>query len=180
MVIGLTGRNGSGKGVVANLIKNKGFEYYSLSDVLRNEIKNQNLDVTRENLIKMGRKLRQEHGAGVLAKKIVSQLQPQKKYIIDSIRHPEEVKILREKMGLKLICVSADQKTRFERCKMRKRESDPTNLEDFIRLENKELKNKENSAQQLIATEELADKIVKNDGSLEDLQKQLDRVLNEL
>jgi len=41
VVIGLVGRNASGKGQVAEYLKSKGFIYYSLSDVIRNEASRQ-------------------------------------------------------------------------------------------------------------------------------------------
>ena len=38
-IIGLTGRNAAGKGTVANLLKERTFEYHSLSNTLRDELK---------------------------------------------------------------------------------------------------------------------------------------------
>ncbi|MBI2338979.1 MAG: AAA family ATPase, partial [Deltaproteobacteria bacterium] len=67
MIIGLTGKNGSGKGEVAKLLTSSGFIYYSLSDVLRDELKKQGKEVTRENLIEIGNRLRTEGGPSVLA-----------------------------------------------------------------------------------------------------------------
>src|SRR5437867_11714994 len=39
MLIGLTGRNAAGKGEVARYLAKKSFYYYSLSDVIRDEIR---------------------------------------------------------------------------------------------------------------------------------------------
>ena len=64
MVIGLTGRNASGKGAAADFLRSKGFTFYSLSDVIREEVNQTGLEVTRENLIATGRRLRAEHGTG--------------------------------------------------------------------------------------------------------------------
>ena len=36
MIIGLTGKNASGKGEAAKFLESRGFHYHSLSDVLRN------------------------------------------------------------------------------------------------------------------------------------------------
>ncbi len=54
MIIGLTGANASGKGEAASYLKSKGFEYYSLSDILREEAKRKKIEPLRENLIKRG------------------------------------------------------------------------------------------------------------------------------
>jgi dephospho-CoA kinase len=48
MIIGLTGKNGSGKTEVSEYLKNRGFEYHSLSDEIRNEIRRRGLEITRE------------------------------------------------------------------------------------------------------------------------------------
>lgn len=180
MVIGLTGRNGSGKGVVADALKKKGFAYVSLSDVLREEIRKAGKEVTRENLIQMGRSLRQEGGPGVLAERVLPKIKEAKNIIVDSIRHPDEVKILKQKVGLKLICIQADQKVRFERCKQRGRENDPVEFNEFVRLENEELKNKTQAAQQLIDTEKLADFVLENNGTIQDVEVSIDGILEKV
>ena len=88
MIIGLTGKNGSGKGEVAKFLVSGGYLYYSLSDVLRNEIKARGEKITRDRLIETGNRLRQEGGAAVLADKVMAQLDPEKNYVVDSIRNP--------------------------------------------------------------------------------------------
>ena len=69
MIIGLTGKNAAGKGEVAEYLKKKGFSYFSLSDILRDEAKKRNLEPTRENLIPLGNELREKFGPNFLAKK---------------------------------------------------------------------------------------------------------------
>ena len=61
MIIGLTGANASGKGEAAGYLKSKGFAYYSLSDILREEAKLRGIEPSRENLIKLGNELRNIH-----------------------------------------------------------------------------------------------------------------------
>ena len=39
MIIGLTGKNGSGKGEVAEFLKKRGYTYFSLSDEIREVMK---------------------------------------------------------------------------------------------------------------------------------------------
>ena len=51
MIIGLTGKNGSGKGEIAKYLQNRGLHYYSLSDVLRDEVAKQGRAVTRDILV---------------------------------------------------------------------------------------------------------------------------------
>ena len=54
IVLGLTGKNASGKGTVAEVLKEHGFVYHSLSDSLRDELNLLGKKETRENLIEIG------------------------------------------------------------------------------------------------------------------------------
>ena len=138
MIIGLTGKNGSGKGEVAKFLQERGFRYFSLSDVLREQASKEDVPVTRDNLVELGNRLRSEFGPGVLAERIFSRLDPEKNYVVDSVRHPFEVQVFRRRQDFYLACVEAPSKTRFERLRDRGRENDPTCLEEFENLESRE------------------------------------------
>jgi dephospho-CoA kinase len=60
MIIGITGPNASGKDTVADILEEKGFIHYSLSDILREELKKSNKEEIRKNLIKIGNELRKK------------------------------------------------------------------------------------------------------------------------
>ena len=47
MLIGLTGRNAAGKGEVARYLQKKSFYYYSLSDVIREDIRSRGQEPTQ-------------------------------------------------------------------------------------------------------------------------------------
>lgn len=180
MIIGLTGKNGAGKGVVAEYLQSLGFEYYSLSDVIRSELRAQNVPITREALIQKGRELRETFGPSVLADLILKKIVHAKPVIVDSVRNPFEVKALRVRPDFILIAVDADQYLRFERCKSRGRENDPQDFDEFVRLENEELNNPEPSAQQLLATASLADYVVMNDSDKQTCHQHVDKIINQL
>ena len=90
MIFGITGYYGSGKDSVARYSESKGFIHYSLSDEIRFELKEREIEITRDNLIKLGNELRAEIGPNVLANKIIKRLEPNQNYIITSIRNPHE------------------------------------------------------------------------------------------
>lgn len=180
MWIGLTGKNGAGKGLVADYLKTKGFAYHSLSDVIRDEIRQRGQAVTRERLIATGRELRQKNGPSALADLILHRVDAQSQVIIDSIRNPYEVEALRQHDGFVLLAVDAEQNLRFHRCKERGRENDPKDLAEFIRLENEELHNTDPTAQQLLATVALANFVVMNNTSKEDCWQQVDAILTRI
>lgn len=177
MIIGLTGKNGSGKGEVANFLIGRGFQYYSLSDEIREEMKRQEVKITRENLIPFANKLRNEKGPSYLAEKIVERLEADKNYVVDSIRNPFEVETLRQKNGFHFISVVANPKTRFERLRSRGRENDPVDYKKFLEIDAAEASNSDPSAQQMDRTHQLADAVVENNGNLEDLHDKVKQVL---
>lgn len=180
MIIGLTGKNACGKGEVALYLKRKGFKYFSLSDVIRDEIKKNKLEVTRDNLIKFGNFLREEFGPQVLAQRIIEKLIPNVNYVIDSIRNPHEVYSLRIMGDFTFVNVCASPEVRFERIKARQRELDPQTFRDFLKYEEREVKNKSSNMQQLDRCEELADFTIENNSSIEELYKKVDKLLKKL
>jgi len=163
MIIGLTGSYCSGKDTVAEYLVNKhGFGHYSLSDVIRELMKEAGVETTRENLIAFGTKLRSENGNGVLAKKVLEKLKSGMNYCITSIRHPDEVLELKKRKDFTLVNVDAPQSVRFARMQARKRPGDPQTLEKFIELEAKESQSS-GPGQQLSQTAKLADITFIND-----------------
>src|SRR5215467_1657353 len=179
MLIGLTGRNAAGKGEVARYLQRKSFYYYSLSDAIRDEIRSRGDEPTRERLIIVGNELRQRYGAKILAERILARIEDDKHYVIDSIRNPAEVEAFRAAKYFKLIRIEAPAEVRFERILSRQRESDPKTLEEFIALENREAEG-DDTSQNLVKVELMADYSLTNDASLEQLYPQIDQLLIKL
>ncbi len=181
MIIGLTGSYCSGKDTVADyIVKNNGFTHFSLSDEIRLLMKEQNIEPTRENLIKFGTELRQNNGNGVLAKSVIKKFQNGKDYCITSIRHSEEVKTFKTIKDFILINVDAPQELRFARMQTRKRPGDPETLEKFIELEKKESQSS-GSGQQVALCCQMADITFVNDtNDINTLHKKIDELLNGL
>lgn len=178
MILGLSGRNGAGKGEVLAYLEARSFYPLSLSDVIRDELAEQGLEETRERMIETGNAIRARFGPGGLAMKLADRLVADRNYVVDSVRHPAEVEVLRSRTNrFQLLWVTADEQVRFERLRARGRVGDPTTLERLLELENRELGSDDPSAQQLLAVRELADFRLENDGSLADLHAQIQTVL---
>ncbi len=173
MIIGLTGRNGSGKGTVAAFFTQRGFGYSSLSDVIRADLADRGLPTSRENLIAAGRRLRTEGGPGVLAERVLATIEDDAKFVVDSIRNPVEVEVLRRRQDFIFLEVVAEEQTRYERMVARNRGGDATSFEEFRRHEQAELHDTDSAAQRLVATAALADEVVHNDGDLAALEADL-------
>lgn len=177
MIIGLTGKNAGGKGIVAEYLKKRSFYYFSLSDVIREEIEKRGKEITRELLIRVGNELRTKYGASILAERVLSKLENDKNYVIDSIRHPKEIEVLRKDGSCKLLNIDASEEIRFQRIKKRGRENDPKTFEDFLLFEEKESFNREEVKQQVEKCQVMADFTIINDGSLEELYEKVNRIV---
>ena len=183
IVFGLTGKNASGKGTVAEILKKKNFTYHSLSDSLRDELKTLKKEETRENLIDIGNKLREKGGPGVLADKLIPKLNSENNHIVDSIRNPLEVISLRKNTLLRrffLISVDANSRLRYDRLCSRGRIGDTDSWEKFVEQEKKEENNDDPNKQQLSRTMEMADYSIDNSGTLEELEAQVNRIISSL
>jgi len=183
MIIGLTSFLGAGKTTIADyLVKNKGFIYYSLSDVIRDEIRSRDQEITRERLQDVGNELRKRFGNSVLADRVLEKIrqEPGKDFVIDSIRNPAEIRALRRLKGFSLVFVDAPLKVRFNRLKARKREQDPTTFEEFRKAEERELESQDSANQQLLRCREMADFIIHNDSTPEALYKKINELLKGL
>lgn len=173
-IIGLTGRNASGKGEVAAYLRKKGFQYLSLSDLIRDELEKEGTEINRDNLIKKGNELRERFGPDTLARRIMERVR--KKSVIDSIRNPKEVEYLKMQKGFILLAVDAPVELRFARAQMRGRKESASTLEEFIAKETEELAGSE-KGQQLLNCLKMADITILNSGSLEELHQKLEELL---
>ncbi len=174
MVIGLTGKNASGKGEVAKYLERKSFYYASLSDIIREELEKEGKPITRPNLIERGNLLRKHNGESYLAERVCDRLDGNKNYVIDSIRNPGEIEYLKRRGDFILVYVDAPPELRFKRIAARGRSDDPSSFEDFLRYEDREELNKDSYNQQLKNCKELAEYVLKNEGSLKELYKSID------
>jgi len=172
--VGLTGPNASGKGEVAVYLAEAGFDRHSLSDVVREEATRQGLDHSRESLIVTGTRLRQRFGPGVLAERLVPLLGGRS--VVDSIRNPGEIEVLRRLPGFHLLGVDAPLEIRFERSRARGRTGDGLTLEDFRRKESLE-ESERGPGQQLRVCLSLSDVVIQNDGTIEELRRKVQNAL---
>lgn len=173
-ILGLTGPNASGKGEVAALLSTRGFTLHSLSDIVREAAADRGLEPERGHLIRIGNELREAGGAGVLARRILPRLG--ERDVVDSIRNPAEVDVLRRVEGFRLLGVTAPPEMRFQRAVARGRGGDPQSLPEFLAREREE-NTAQPTAQQLEATLALADAVLVNDKDLGHLHDALEHQL---
>ena len=196
MIIGIVGYYASGKDTAAHILEEKGFAHFSLSDMIREEVRKEGREITREYLIEKGNALRKEFGPSVLADKALEYIEAREKeekekeakkggegkknFIITSIRNPFEVKSLRRRRDFVLVFIDAEIRTRFERMLPRARESDPKTYEQFLEFEDRERKSNDPTKQSIDDCVRLADKKIENNGDEQDFRGEIERLLAEL
>ena len=181
MIIGVTGSYGSGKDTAVEFFKQRGFVHFSLSEILREELTKEGLELTRENQIDKGNQLRKEFGNGILARRIIEKLDNSKDYVLSSIRNSGEIEELKKATKeFLLINLDAEPLLRFQRTQQRHTSTiDPKIFEQFLENEKRESVSSDGAGQELKKCAEMADVTVANNGSVEDFYKKLGEQLEE-
>jgi len=174
-LIGLTGTNGAGKGEAAAYFRGKGYAYYSLSDVIRDELRERGEPESRDALIRTGNELRGRFGPDVLARRTMAKVGGRERAVIDSIRNLREIAFLRREKSFVLLAIDAPIEVRFARAAARGRDESARDLETFRKKEEEERAGGA-AAQQLEACLAAADRVIVNDGTLPEFHRKLEEV----
>ncbi len=177
MIIGLTGTLSSGKGVVSDFLGEKGFVYLSLSNELRELAQKERITITRKNLQDLGNEYREKYGVGFLAEQINKRIKREelKNVVVDGIRNPGEVSVLKKYKDFFLVSVDAPKEVRFKRMVERDRESDPKTWEGFILVDNRDLGIGEiETGQAVEKCMGFSDYTLINDGNLEEIKSKIE------
>jgi dCMP deaminase len=178
MLIGITGYASSGKDTVVNYLKAKGFKHISLSDILRKELTSQKKEITRANLVEIGNRLRQTHGAGVLAQMALLVVNDREDWVISSIGTVGEVELLKKNPAFSLFFVDAPLKSRYTWMKARGREKDPSKtFAEFKKLHELESKGGGQQFRAFDFVKGTADIVIMNDGTIKDLHRKVEGAL---
>ena len=100
--------------------------------------------------------------------------------IIESIRTPGEVLSLRTKGRFYLLAVDAAPVARYERITLRKSATDHISYETFIENEQREMGSSDPNAQNIGKCIQMADFHLLNNGTIEQLNEQVEEVLRKI
>lgn len=177
IIIGLVGQIACGKGSVKEYIAKKyNSQDCRFSTPLRDVLKRLDIAESRENLQKLSTILRDGFGEDLLAKVIAfdaSKLDSDI-VIIDGVRRMADIKYLKDLSNFYLVKIEVDPKIRYERLKARnenKGDSEKT-FEQFLADQNNE------ADREIPSVMESTKWGINNEGTVEDLYKQVDNLLS--
>lgn len=181
MIIGITGTNGAGKGVVVNyLVKEKGFTHFSSSGRISEELKRRGMELSRTNMRAVGNEFREKYGSSYLVDVALKEAEEQnlKNIVIESIRSTGEAQSLKDAGG-KLLVIDADRKVRYDRIFARRSGKDLIDFDTFVQQEEREWYGQEGEYDMnIMSVITMADHTIQNNVSLEDLHRQIDQFLS--
>jgi dephospho-CoA kinase len=182
IIIGITGTLGAGKGtIVEYLIQNKGFLHFSAREFIAKEVERRNLPLNRDTLTDVANDLRTQNSPAYIIEMLYKEAASTKKNsVIESIRTIGEIESLRKKSNFVLLAVDANNKLRYQRIAKRKSATDNVTFETFLANEKREMTSVNPNNQNLLKCIELADYILNNDGNIDDLHVEIEKILKNI
>lgn len=177
IVLGFVGDLAAGKGTVAKYFREKyGVNSYRFSTMLRDMLGRIYVKDSRQDMQKLSTFLRENYGQDVMSKVIAQDVEndPKALVAVEGIRRPTDITYLEKNPNFHLIYITADPKIRWERLVKRNENpgDDKKTYEEFLKDEQAE-------ADRLIKKlGQTAEYTVNNDGTIEELYKQIDEIVN--
>lgn len=170
-----TGMPGCGKEEFLKCCVDRGAKIIRMGDLVRDRAKEFGIDLSDKNLGDLANEERQRFGMDIWAKRVIP-LVGGELMVIDGTRGPDEIRAFRHAFGedLRVVAIHASPKTRYERLKARGRTDSPVKPSEFDNRDRREL---DWGLGDAIA---LADHMVMNEGTLEELKTQVDSLLDRI
>jgi dephospho-CoA kinase len=183
MVMGITGTIGAGKGtVVEYLVREKNFVHHSVSEFLAQVATSRGIEPDRIARRNVANEFRTK-GATALMEAVYASAEADivsgKNVIIDPQHTKGEVEFVKDKGGL-VFAIDADLKTRYERISKRGSAKDNVSYEQFVEEQTHEMASVDPNKNNLASAIESADFYILNNGTVEELEKEVERVLGNI
>ena len=180
MIIVICGTVGAGKGAVTKHLMVKGFKHYSARKYLSGILKERGLKPDRNNLINLANELRKRSPVHITEKLLEMAQKQGGDCVIESARTINEIKPIKDMEDSCLLAIDADREIRYERIKERGAETDNISFEEFVRDDKREWKNPDPDKINIGACIEIADFKLVNNGTLHELHKKIDEILEKI
>lgn len=176
IIIGVAGEVASGKDTVGQYIAEK-YQAQALrfSQVLRDILDRMHLEQSQENMGKLSMHLRKAFGEDILSKGLIAEAEKSDSelIVVDGVRRFPDIIQMQASERFYFIYVEASPEKRYERLIMRHNNSDDTG-KTLAQFEKDALQESESQIRDLKGH---ADFVINNDGTLEELQKQVDDII---
>lgn len=182
-VLAFVGAPAAGKTEAATVAREMGIPVVTMGDVIRDELRKRGLSVTDENAGRIAQELRAREGLDAIAKRCIPLIRGieargsgKRIIVIDGIRGNAEVERFKKEFGTNflLIRIDAPFNLRYERMRRRGRGDDLLSLEGFKEREERE--NRWGMADAMAK----ADRVIRNEGSLEEFRGAIKSILKSL
>jgi len=179
-IIGAIGQNGSGKDEVLKHLRAKhGVPFLSTGDAVREIASKEGVEQTRENLGEISNRYFREFGKGCFVKLLADKVRHSGWKIagISGIRSLDDVSILKGIFDKDFILIHvyiSDPHVRYSRMARRGEGRDPHSYEEFLRQDRAE-----EELFSLKEAEHHANYSISNDGTLDDLHREIDRLVSD-
>lgn len=172
----IVGMPGAGKSLASSVGRRIRITVFVSGDVIRSEARRRGIRFSRKSLGQLMLRIRREEGMGAVAKRLIPSIEKigDPLIIYEGARNLEEIDELRRKYRVVTIGIHASSRTRFRRLLRRRRSDRPRSWKDFVERDDRELRV---GIGKIIA---LADHMVENEGSKEDLKRRMRRLLETL
>ena len=178
-VLAFLGAPAAGKTVAAAVAKDMGIPVITMGDVVRRELRTRGLLLSNGNAGRVADELRKIEGAAAIARRCIPVIKnindldartaKKSTIVIDGIRSMDEVEAFKNEFGtdFRLVRIDAPIAIRYERIKIRARGDDILHLDDLkVREEREKRWGMEEAMQN-------ADKVIMNQGSVEDFKEEI-------
>ncbi|MFA5188006.1 MAG: AAA family ATPase [Patescibacteria group bacterium] len=179
IILGFVGPIASGKGTACNYLKDKHqAQIFRFSSMLRDVLDRFYIPQSRENMQAASSALRKTFGDDLMAQTIANDVKNSSAHIIvlDGVRRQADIKYLQKMPNFHLIEINAEQKIRFERI-IRRGENTDDNKKTLAEFQDDEQKEAE---LQIKEVAKIAEFHLDNNGTAEDLQRQIENIIRQL
>lgn len=177
IVVCIIGQPGSGKDTLADFLeKERGFSHISTGNIIREEMKMENIPIDRENMRIFSQDKRKKIGNGYPANIAVDRISGNT--VVSGPRNVAEIEVFKKKFRDDFILVAVDVpiETRYERIKNgRGRIGDDISFEKFKAQEEAECSSGTHDLRKLLS---MADYTIDNSGAKENMLAEIERILS--
>lgn len=164
---------GSGKSLLADILKSKGFVVITMSEALKKRYEREAR--IGERLMDFAKRMREIYGEGIVARLSMEEVPAgANKIAFDGVRSLYEVEEFKRLGEPVVIAVHSPPALRYQRLLARKRPEDPKDVEGLRMRDKDELKF---GIGEVIA---MADYIIVNDGTIDEFKKRAEEVLSRI